>query len=211
MGDGEPELVPLFPLHTVLFPGGVLPLHVFEDRYRVLVEERLDFGIVLIRRGRDVGVAGAEQLHQVGTMATLQRVEELPDGRFSVVVRGLHRFRLLSVEQGRPYLMGRVERLPEPPALARPRLLSLLERYLAAHGVALGTRLGPELQLPAGAGPQRAVWLVGALLRVEAPHRQELLETGDPDLAEALLVGELAKLSTIGRLGPMHMRPPSPN
>jgi len=195
----------------VLFPGGVLPLHVFEERYRILVQERLDFGVVLIRRGREVGPSSAEQLHSVGTAATLQRVDALPDGRFSVLARGLHRFRLLGVEPGRPYLMGRVYRLEEPPQIAGTRLLSLLERYLAAHGVALGSRLGPELQLPPGAGPQRAVWLVGALLRVEPFRRQELLETGDPDLAAALLQAELAKLSSIGRLGPMQPRPPAPN
>src|SRR5215472_15406974 len=93
-----PELIPLFPLHAVLFPGAVMPLNVFEERYRLLVRERLDFGVVLIRRGSEVGPGRAEDLHDVGTVATLQRIEALPDGGFAVVARGLHRFRLLALD-----------------------------------------------------------------------------------------------------------------
>jgi Lon protease-like protein len=147
----------------VLFPGAVLPLHVFEERYRLLVRERLDFGVVLIRQGSEVGEAPRlEDLHPVGTVATFQRIEGLPDGRFAVVVRGLYRFRLLSLEPGLPYLRGHVERLPEPASGAPPRLLAVLERYLAAHGVE------PPSLSPALAS--RAVWLVGALLQVEPGH-----------------------------------------
>jgi Lon protease-like protein len=204
-GDiAETELVPLFPLHAVLFPGAVLPLHVFEERYRLLVRERLDFGVVLIRQGGEVGEElRVEDLHPVGTVATFQRIEGLPDGRYAVVVRGLYRFRLLSLEPGLPYLRGHVERLPDPPPGAPPRLISLLERYLAAHGVEPPT-LSPTLA-------SRAVWLVGALLQVEPGTRQRLLESGDPALAEALLTQELAKLGGIGRLGLMRPKPPSRN
>jgi Lon protease-like protein len=168
------------------------------------VRERRDFGIVLIRRGSEVGAGRAEDLHEIGTVATLQRIEALPDGRFSVVARGLERFRLRSVERGQPYLMGRVERVEDPAALARPRLVVLLERYLTAHGIEVKPQLTPELG-------RRAVWLVGSVLQVEPARRQELLESGDADLAEAMLVEELAKLGSIGRLGEFRPRPPSSN
>lgn len=200
----EPELIPLFPLHTVLFPGGVLPLNIFEERYRLLVRERRDFGVVLIRHGSEVGPGRAEDLYGVGTLATLQRIEALPDGRFSVVARGLHRFRLLALDHSRPYLMGRAEPLPDPPARASPRLVTLLERYLAVHGVEVAPQLSPELG-------KRAVWLVGAVLDVEPPLRQRLLESGDPGLAEAMLAEELSKEGRIGRMRPVRPRPPTPN
>ncbi len=188
----------------MLFPGGVLPLRIFEERYRLLVRERLDFGVVLIRRGREVGPGQAEDLYAVGTLAKLQRIEELPDGGYTVLARGLYRFRLLELDQGRPYLRGRVERLPDPSARARPRLISLLERYLAAHGVDVAPQLSAELG-------RRAVWLAGAVLQVEPALRQRLLESGDPELAETLLEQELTKLGGIGQLGVLHPRQPWPN
>jgi uncharacterized protein len=188
----------------VLFPGAVLPLHVFEERYRLLVRERRDFGVVLIRHGREVGEGRGDDLYDIGTKATLHRVEALADGHFSVLARGLHRFRLHSLDRSRPYLMGHVERLEDPQVRARPRLAVLLERYLAAHGIEVTPQLEPELG-------RRAVWLVGAALQVEPARRQELLERGDPDLAEAMLVEELAKLASIGRLGPFRPRQPPSN
>lgn len=198
-----PALIPLFPLHTVLFPGAVLPLHVFEERYRLLVRERLDFGVVLIRQGSEVGQRPVE-LCEVGTLATLERVDALPDGRFAVVARGLRRFRLLGLDRGRPYLRGAVEFLADPPPAARPRLLNLLERYLSAHAVEVAPPLPSDLG-------KRAVWLVGAVLQVEPGARQRLLESGDPALAEAMLAEELDKLARIGRLRGLQARPPSPN
>jgi len=199
-----PELIPLFPLHTVLFPGAVLPLNIFEERYRVLVRERLEFGVVLIRQGSEVGEGRAEDLYGVGTLARLERVEALEDGRFSVLARGLRRFRLRSLEPGRPYPMGRVEAFPDPVGRARPRLVALLERYLSAHGVQVTPQLSPEMG-------RSAVWLVGSVLQVEPARRQELLETGDPDLAEAMLTEELAKVAGLGRLGSFQPKPPSAN
>lgn len=194
----------MFPLHTVLFPGAALPLTIFEERYRQLVRERLDFGVILIRRGLEVGPGRAEDIHEIGTVATMQRIESLPDGRFSVVARGLERFRIRSLEHDRPYLMGRVEWMEDPPARARPRLIALLERYLSAHGVVVTPQLSPEIG-------RRAVWLVGSVLQVEPARRQELLESGDADLAEVMLTEELAKVSGIGRLGAFNPKPPTPN
>jgi len=204
VADSRPELIPLFPLHAVLFPGAAMPLHVFEERYRLLVRERLDFGVVLIRQGSEVGAGRVEDLHEIGTLATLERVEAHPDGRYSVLARGVERFRLRSIEHDRPYLTGRVEWMSDPPARARPRLVVLLERYLSAHGVEVTPQLAPDLG-------RRAAWLVGAVLQIEPARRQELLETGDPDLAERVLVDELAKLDGIGRLGSFSPRQPPAN
>ena len=88
--------IPLFPLGTVLYPGLMLPLHIFEDRYRQLVRELVDapegasrrFGVVAIREGREVGSDGIKALHDIGCMAELRQVEQYEDGRYDIVTTG---------------------------------------------------------------------------------------------------------------------------
>ena len=122
------ELIPLFPLGSPLFPGTVLPLVIFEPRYRRLVRDLLAhpagsderfFGVVAIRQGWEVEqVSPAEALYDVGCTARLQGVRELGDGRFRIVTVGAERFRLLDVVVGDepPYLQGEVEWLAEEEA-----------------------------------------------------------------------------------------------
>ncbi len=117
--------VPLFPLNTVLFPGAVLPLHIFEDRYKALVKyclaEQVPFGVALIREGREVG--GPSAPHSVGTLARIIQAEELQDGRYNIVCRGEERFRVTALDRrAAEYLIADVELSPDepapPPALA---------------------------------------------------------------------------------------------
>jgi Lon protease-like protein len=122
------ELIPLFPLGSPLFPGVVLPLHIFEPRYRRLMtdllalppaSDRRFFGVVAIRSGWEVEqVSPARALYDIGCTAELQSARLQPDGGFRVVTRGRRRFRLLDVVVGEdpPYLQGEVEWLPEEPA-----------------------------------------------------------------------------------------------
>jgi uncharacterized protein len=119
------ELIPLFPLGTPLFPGVVLPLQIFEPRYRRLVHDLLAvpeagdrrfFGVVAIRQGWEVeAVSPAEALYDIGCTARVQAVRPQPDGGFRVVTVGGERFRLLDVLVGEdpPYLQGEVEWLDE--------------------------------------------------------------------------------------------------
>jgi Lon protease-like protein len=122
------ELLPLFPLGTVLYPGLLLPLHIFEERYRQLVRDLLDngeaprFGVVAIREGRETGVTGVSALYPVGCTAVLRQVQKYPDGRYDIVTVGAQRFRLLDLDDSQPYLRGEVELLPDEagdPAEAR--------------------------------------------------------------------------------------------
>jgi Lon protease-like protein len=145
--------LPLFPLGTVLFPGLVLPLHIFEPRYRELVRNLLDlpddqareFGVVAIRRGWETEVGtplagtarAALTLHEVGCTAEIRQVTELPDGRFDLVTVGRRRFRIARVDaEALPYLVAEVEWLPEPPGqeeeadLLAPRVLAIFRQYL---------------------------------------------------------------------------------
>lgn len=109
--------LPLFPLHTVLCPGVALPLHVFEERYKAMVEECLadqsPFGVVLIREGREVG-EGDLAVAEVGTLAEIREATRYPDGRYDLVTLGTQRFRLESVHVSPSrFLVGEIEPLDE--------------------------------------------------------------------------------------------------
>jgi Lon protease-like protein len=115
------SVIPLFPLGSVLYPGLALPLHIFEERYRLLVshldegetDEERSFGVVAIRAGHEVGSASVTALHEVGTTAVLRRVTRYPDGRYDILTSGSRRFRLLAVDDTLPYLRAEVDWLPE--------------------------------------------------------------------------------------------------
>jgi Lon protease-like protein len=109
--------IPLFPLHTVLFPGVALPLHIFEERYRLMIarclETQTPFGVVLIRDGREVG-GGQLSIAGVGTFAAIRESEKLPDGRYQVLAVGVGRFAVREVDTDRePYLVATVDPLVE--------------------------------------------------------------------------------------------------
>lgn len=141
--------LPLFPLHAVLCPGVALPLHVFEDRYKTMVErcleERAPFGVVLIREGREVG-PGDLAIAAVGTVAQIQEATRHADGRFDLMTLGTHRFRLEGVDPAtEPYLVGQATPLDEvlgEAGRARAlgeRVLGLFIRYLEALQAAEGS------------------------------------------------------------------------
>jgi hypothetical protein len=141
--------LPLFPLHTVLCPGVALPLHVFEDRYKAMVErclaEATPFGVVLIREGREVG-PGDLAVAGVGTVAEIREATRYPDGRFDLVTLGTHRFRLEGVDPAAaPYLVGQITPLGEVLGEAEraralgERVVQLFIRYLEILQVEEGT------------------------------------------------------------------------
>ncbi len=198
------DALPLFPLgHTVLFPGVVLPLHVFEERYRELIGSLVDlpegmtrrFGVVAIRQGWEVGADAAEALHEVGCAAELRRVSRYPDGRYDILTVGADKFRLQDVDRtSQPYLVGSVEWLPpDPPAgpgdAALAGNVSTLfgEYMLAAAGLQAQPAEAPEL--PTDPGELSYTVAAGAVLTLE--DRQALLELGT---ARARLKAELRLL-----------------
>src|SRR4051812_19804596 len=111
--------IPLFPLHTVLCPGIVLPLHVFEDRYRALTRHCLDtgepFGVVLIREGAEVGAAERPlAIAAVGALVEIREAGRYPDGRYDLLAAATGRFAIETVDQGRePYLVADVTPLED--------------------------------------------------------------------------------------------------
>lgn len=110
------EPLPLFPLDMVLFPGVVLPLHIFEDRYRSLVHDLLalppgrdrEFGVVAIRLGYEVGERGVHTIQRIGCTALVTDVTANQDGTFELVVIGRRRFCVEDLETGQDYLQADV-------------------------------------------------------------------------------------------------------
>jgi hypothetical protein len=182
------EMLPLFPLGAVLYPGMLLPLHIFEERYRQLVRDLLDgpeprrFGVIAIRKGRETGAEGVQSLYEFGCTATLRRVEEHEDGRFDLVTVGTQRFRLLALDQTLPYLQGEIEMLADEvvdQAAAAPvvRAVQVAFRgYLDALTEWGGATVRVEY-LPAE--PVLLSFLVAAAVVIDLPERQALLDEPD--------------------------------
>jgi len=175
-----PEL-PLFPLNTVLFPGGLLPLRIFEPRYLDMVSrcmrEGTDFGVVLITSGEEAGPV--TEMARVGTGARVVDFSQLPDGLLGVMCRGSRRFRLMEHRvQPDGLKVGEVEWLaePGPDALAeehRPLAL-VLRRVLQELG---------ETARHLDADFDDADWVSNRLaefLPLERSDQQALLELVDP-------------------------------
>ena len=230
--------LPLFPLTTVLFPGLVLPLNVFESRYRALVADLLalpdglarEFGVIAIKRGWEV-VEGATDgrpapevtLHEVGCTADLRRGTELPDGRYDLVTVGRRRFRIVAVDTtSGPYPRAEVEWLPDavgdPRVAGRlsDRVLASFQRYLNLVRTGGHSDDGQSEQLPDD--PTVLSYLVAATATLTVDDRQRLLAAPDTvaRLREEirLLARESALLRHIGAV-PMSLAelggPATPN
>ena len=184
--------LPLFPLSSVLVPGLVLPLHIFEPRYRVLVKALLElpegaqrqFGVIAIRSGREVAADGVEALYEVGCTAELREVTPYSDGRFDLVTVGETRFRLRGLDQeaGTPYHTGFVDFLPERDGDGD---LAALTRRVTRRFAEYREQLGVEpTDLPDQ--PQVVSYLVAAAVVLDLPERQTLLQ--QPTTADRLRV-----------------------
>src|SRR6185295_7804809 len=113
----EQREIPLFPLpEVVLFPGVDRPLLIYEPRYREMVADALKgdrtIGMVLLRPGFEKDYDGRPPIYSVGCAGVIQESEQLPDGRYIILLRGLTTFRVLSEDQRKPYRLARVEAIP---------------------------------------------------------------------------------------------------
>jgi len=148
--------IPLFPLRSVLCPGVALPLHIFEERYRLMVDRCIErgepFGVVLLRNGSEVGPARG-QVAAVGTTAAIRRAGTYPDGRLEILTVGQQRFRLEGVDNvSEPYLVGRVSLLDEPTgseALVADRAQQVGRRFIEYLELLQpeGADDGPEIEI----------------------------------------------------------------
>ncbi len=188
------ETLPLFPLGTVLYPGLMLPLNIFEERYRRLVRDLLDgpeprrFGVIAIRKGRETGVDGISALHEIGCTATLREVAEQEDGRFRLVTVGTQRFRVASLDDdSQPYLQGEVELLDEEVGdeAAAGLAAQAVQRGFRGYVEALASRESIEVTVPELPDePLVLSYLVAASMILDLPVRQQLL--AEPDAVRRL-------------------------
>ena len=173
--------LPLFPLNTVLFPGMQLKLHIFEERYKLMInhciESKEPFGVVLIKHGR-VALGPTATPYAVGCAAAISEVQRLPLARMNILATGQRRFRINSLDRSNAYLLGDVEYfLPEEDA---PELVSrnagflrpLVIRYLNTLSSSEDTSFDPE-QIPRG--PRSVAQIASILLETDNVQKQELL------------------------------------
>jgi uncharacterized protein len=180
-GTDRAATMPMFPLGTVLMPHMVLPLHVFEPRYRELVEDVLagsrEFGVTLITRGHEVG--GGDERTDVGTVAQVLDAEELADGRWVLIALGTRRLRVTRWLPDDPYPRAEVvdaeevhddgEVLEVRDALA-PRL-----RRVLSMAAALGTDVVPPT-VELDDDPAVACWQPAVIAPLTPLDAQELLD-----------------------------------
>ncbi|HEU4753053.1 MAG TPA: LON peptidase substrate-binding domain-containing protein [Armatimonadota bacterium] len=171
--------IPIFPLHTVLFPGMRLPLHVFEPRYQEMVrycrEEDRQFGVSLIRSGAEVG--GPAEPHAIGTTCEILSATPVGEGRLYLSTVGREPFRIVRLIRERAYLEAEVEILP-PPTPGElgdlpGRVSTAASRYIRGLLVQHGQ---PDSSFELPADPRELSELVGAVLQSPLSVRQELLE-----------------------------------
>jgi Lon protease-like protein len=196
--------LPLFPLGTVLLPGGSLPLQVFEARYVVMLHDLLngdradagrEFGVVALRRGHEVGVGAALDLHEIGCTAHIDTVAPIPatEGmRYVLTTTGARRFVLRGVAQsaGTPYLTGEVTFLDEPtgPIDQAAGLEGRVRAEVAAYRRAIGA---PQLTLPEDRGALSYRAADAAIL--DTAVRQRLLEAPDTSARLRLVLDVLRR------------------
>lgn len=189
--------LPLFPLHSVLFPGMPLYLHIFEERYkrmiRLCLKTRQPFGVVLIRKGLEAFGPLAEP-HAIGCLARIVQNEELPGGRMNITAVGEERFWIMELLSDRePYLVGQVETFPLQ--ISDPRLFAsavkplrpLIERYLQLLARTGSAQISMN---DFSKEPRSFVYAAAVLLQTTPEVKQELLAT--PEGLE--LAGRLRKV-----------------
>lgn len=176
-----PTRIPIFPLpNAVLFPKVFLPLHIFEPRYRAMVEDALAgdrvIGMVLLRPGYEASYEGRPPVYAVGCAGSITHAERRDDGRFDIVLHGIAKFRIAGEDVSRAYRLARIEAIAEADEDAqgaamdfeRQRLLGLLKILLA--------RLGSEARFPPDLPDEELVNGFAQNLDLDVLERQALLE-----------------------------------
>jgi Lon protease-like protein len=206
--------LPLFPLGSVLYPGLVLPLHIFEERYRQLVADLLagseprQFGVIAIRHGRETGINGVSELYATGCTAVLQRADRHEDGEYDLITVGAERFKLLGLrdsddqagqgsseagngsETGKPghYLSADVQLLADDVGdeAEAAVVLPAVQRAFRSYLGLLAERGGAQITIPELPDePVLMSYLVAAAVVADLPEKQRLLE--EPDALRRLV------------------------
>ena len=190
----DADVMPMFPLGSVLFPYASLPLHVFESRYRIMVRKVMrahrEFGVVLIERGQEVG--GGDARFDVGTLARIVQAQEFPDGRYALTTVGTRRIRVVRWLDDDPFPHAEiVEHNDEPEPDVRGARARVVE---SLHVITeLVRRIDPRVAEPPelAADPLRASYEAAAIAPIGPLDAQRVLEAAGAvtrlELLDALL------------------------
>lgn len=202
----------MFPLNTVVFPGMSLPLHVFEDRYRMLVRHLLTvddpaarvFGTVAIREGYEVGDHGAQSVYRVGCVLQLTEVDSREDGTFDIVAVARERLMLEEMSRGDEFPQGMVAVMPEPEVEVPIDVLDRARSTFTAFRAAMTELQGDPFSGTLPRDPDYLAWTLSALTPLPMAERQSLLEAPDATerlrLVTRLLTEELRAINVIPSL-----------
>ncbi|NUO82742.1 LON peptidase substrate-binding domain-containing protein [candidate division KSB1 bacterium] len=186
-----PEItLPIFPLpNVVFFPKIILPLHVFEPRYKQMVREVLqkerNIGMILLQDGWQNNYFGSPSVHKIGCMGRIETYEKLPEGRFNILLNGVRRFEILRFVQDEPYRIAVVRLLEEAPFILENHQQlrareDLMDKFMTYLQQVLGMELNDE-KFDRSASLETIVNQVAAVLDIPVETKQELLELSSMD------------------------------
>lgn len=225
------DLLPLFPLNTVMVPGLVLPLHIFEPRYREMVramevrpEDERQFVLAWVRPGGRPEVRGLEDLYPVGVLVHVREISEHPDGRFDISVVGTQRAEILEVDASRPLLHTSIhalvdspahDEIPETDTVNVKHVMRAFDRYLELLSLSTGNAYSPQEDFPSD--HLTLSYLITAALVIPTDERAQLLAAPSAEarltLAQELIARENKVLHAFQALPSMDADAsrPSPN
>ena len=195
-----PPVIPIFPLEvTMLFPGVSRPLHIFEPRYRAMVADALKgdriIGMATLKPGYEADYQGRPPVYEIGCAGVISEIEELPGGRFNIVLRGIVKFRITGEDNSRAYRLARVDAMPE--------VLDESEKAALRKGrerlEALITE-GSTSKVPPGTSDEELVNMVAQYLPMSLAERQSLLELKNALLRVRALIEFIEAKKTKPRL-----------
>ena len=171
-----PPTIPIFPLEvTMIFPGVSRPLHIFEPRYRAMIADALKgdriIGMATLKPGFEADYAGRPPIYEIGCAGVITDVEELPGGRYNIVLRGIVKFRVTSEDHSRAYRLAQVEQIPEVQDEADKPALRKLRLRLEA----LVTK-GSDTKIPLETTDEALVNWLAQYVQMTHAQRQSLLE-----------------------------------
>jgi Lon protease-like protein len=184
------DLLPIFPLpNVVLFPNVFLPLHIFEPRYREMTADALKsdrlIGMVLLRPGWEGEYEGRPPVYPVGCSGVITHADQLDDGRYNIVLRGVERFRIVEEDDRLSYRRARVDQAPDDACRAEDRVVikdcrakldALLAPALERSLAVLGQETGNDARIPSAMPDQDLVNTLAQYLDLEPLEKQALLE-----------------------------------
>jgi Lon protease-like protein len=216
--------IPLFPLNTVLVPGLVMPLHIFEPRYRAMIEMLLEipnedereFGIVAVRDGADPRTV--DGCFPIGTATVLRQAQALDDGRYDIMTTGSRRFRIVHLDASEPLLYAEVEWLDDITSQEDALLAQHTAKAFTAYRSILGGQLTDESDADIDDLPDDPTvlsYLITAAMVLPHDERQLLLAADDTATrlrtARSLLHRENMLIAALGAVPAIELTSTTPS